>query len=124
MSNRSEPGSRDPGRSGPRRLGDHVAEVLDEPAFRSGLARGRQIDLVRRALQQICGEYAAGCRPVQLREGRLRLEVPNSTALQFINLNQRAVIARARRLGLAETIEEIHMAITPAIRPQGGPRGS
>ena len=124
MSNRSDPESRRPDESGPRRLGDHVAEVLAEPAYRSGLARGRQIDLIRIALREICGDYAAGCRPVQLREGRLRLEVPNSTALQFINLNQRAVIARARRLGLADPIEQIHLAIIPAVRPDGGPHGN
>ena len=124
MSSRSDPESLDPGDPGPRRLGDHVAEVLGDPAYRAGLARGRQVDLVRRALREVCGEYAAGCRPVHLREGRLRLEVPNSTALQFINLNQRAVIARARRLGLADPIEEIHLAIIPAIRPDGGPHGN
>lgn len=123
MSNRSDPGPPDPRDPVPRSLGDHVAEVLAEPAYRAGLARGRQIDLVRRALREICGDYAAGCRPVQLRGGRLRLEVPNSTALQFINLNQRAVVARARRLGLAEPIEEVHLAIIPAIRPDGGPHG-
>ena len=123
MSNPPDPRPRDPRETGPRRLGDHVAEVLGEPAYRAGLARGRQMELIRRALAQICGEYATGCRPVQLREGHLRVEVPNSTALQFINLNRRAVIARARRLGLAQPVEEIHLTITPTIRPDGGPHG-
>ena len=123
-SSRSDLESADRDESGARRIGDHVAEVLGEPAYRAGLARARQIALIRRALREICGEYAAGCRPVQLREGRLRLEVPNSTALQFVNLNQRAVIARARRLGLADPIKEIQLVISPAIRPDGGPHGN
>lgn len=122
-SDSSDPRSRDSGGSAPRRLRDHVAEVLREPEYSAGLARGRQIDLVRRALHEVCGDYASGCRPTQLRGGRLRLEVPNSTALQFINLNQRAVIARARRLGVAEPIEEINLAIIPAARPAGGLHG-
>ncbi len=123
MSERSDRPPRDVGGADPRRLRDHVAEVLGEPAFRAGLERGRQIELVRRALREVCGEYAAGCRPILLREGRLRLEVPNSTALQFIKLNQRAILARARRLGVVDPIEEIKLAIIPAYRPDGGPRG-
>ena len=109
----------DPGERSPRRLGDHVAEVLDEPEFRAGLARGRQLALVRRALREVCGQYAVGARPIGLREGRLRVEVPNSTALQFLNLNERAVIARARRLGVTEPIRELSFAISPAPRAGG-----
>ena len=120
---RSEPVSGDPRESDPRSLREHVAEVLGEPEFRSGLARAAQIDLIRKALREVCGEYAAGCRPVQLRSGRLRLEVPNSTALQIVNLNQRALMDRARRLGLAEPIREISMTIAPADRSGGGPLG-
>ena len=123
QSNRSDPSPDEPGDAGARTLREHVSEVLREPAFKAGLERGRQIELVRRALREVCGEYAAGCRPVLLREGRLRLEVPNSTALQFIDLNRRAILARADRLGLPDPIREIKLAINPASSPGRGTHG-
>ena len=102
-----------------RRLSAVISDLLAEPAYRAGLARADLLAGFILALRQVCGPYADGCQAESIGDGRVLLRVPNSTALQFVALNQRSVLGQMRENGLNHQIETIELRLTVATAGEG-----
>jgi predicted nucleic acid-binding Zn ribbon protein len=89
-----------------------IKEVLAQLMARRGFAGVRRASTCEDAWHQAAGELAARYTRVgSIRRGKLEVTVPNSTLLQELTFQKRALVAALRRLLPDEKIQDLRFRV-------------
>jgi predicted nucleic acid-binding Zn ribbon protein len=98
----------------PSREPRHIADVLSALMARRGYGRVQSADACAKAWRQAAGERIAECtRATAVRRGVLEVLVTNSTLVQEMTFEKRALIERLTALAPDENIRDLRFRVGP-----------